>query len=163
MTQKKEITLSRETGSRVGRTLASLGYRMPRELIPSQLYTLGVSYLKAREDEKAAVIFTWLTGMEGNTTYQTAKNLLTTGVLWYRLENYRLADEYFDQVLKKPEKSEVLQFQAEARLWKALVAKQNHKDLKAQFWLKDLLSHHPHSREASWINPIEVPRGPASN
>ena len=161
-TQKSEMTLNKETGTKVGRTLASINYKPPVRLLPAQLYTLGLTYLKAREDEKAAVIFTTLTGLEETDIYKTAKNLLTTGVIWYRLENYSLADHYFDEVLKKAEKPESIQFQAQARLWKALVSKKFNKDVKVQYWLKELIDHHPQSPESAWVNlPSGVGHGKA--
>ena len=151
-TRDYELKLSKETGTKVGRTLASLNYKPPARLLPSQLYTLGITYLKAHEDEKAASIFTSLTGLEDNDSFKTAQNLLITGVAWYRLENYTLADFYFDEVIKKPERGESVQFQAQARLWKAIIAKRTSKETMTQHWLRELIDHHPHSMESAWIN-----------
>jgi hypothetical protein len=161
-THKYQMSLNKETGTKVGRTLASISYKPPERLLPAQLYTLGLTYLKAREDEKAAVLFSTLTGLEETDIYKTAKNLLTTGVIWYRLENYSLADHYFDEVLKKAEKPESIQFQAQARLWKSLVSKKLNQDVKVQYWLKELIDHHPQSIEATWVNlPSGVGHGQA--
>ncbi|HAR41226.1 MAG TPA: hypothetical protein DCS07_01115 [Bdellovibrionales bacterium] len=161
-TEKLQMKLSKETGSRVGRNLASINYSPPSNLLPSQLYTLGISYFKTREDEKAAVIFTFLTGLEDVSTYKTAPHWLTTGIAWYRLDNYELADQYFEYVLKTPETPEILKFQAQARLWKALTASRQGKQMKAQYWVRDLIDHHPHSKEAKWVNSKEVERATAS-
>ena len=57
--------LSQETGSRIGRTIASFDYRIPDQLPPSQLYALGVSYFKAGENEKAAAILSTLATFDG--------------------------------------------------------------------------------------------------
>ncbi len=154
-TKDLELKLSKETGAKVGRTLASITYRPPGHLLPDQLYTLGVSYFKAREDEKSAVIFTFLTGLEDNSAYKTARNYLMTGVSWYRLDNYELADTYFDQVLRQPETNDSLMFQAQARLWKGLVYDRLGKHATSQYWLRELLDHHPHSTEAEWVNSQE--------
>jgi outer membrane protein assembly factor BamD (BamD/ComL family) len=124
---------------------------------------LGVSYLKAHEDEKAAVIFTSLTSLEDTDTYRNSKDLVLTGVLWYRLENYHLADNYFDEALKSPETRESLPYQAQARLWKAVVSKRFKKEIKTQYWLKELIDHHPNSPEVEWVNPIEGAHGRHSN
>jgi tetratricopeptide (TPR) repeat protein len=163
-TGEKEQILSAETGSKVGRTPAGMTYRLPAHLSPAQLYTLGISYLKAGEDEKVAVIFSNLTGLIENEAYKTAKNLLIAGVAWYRLENFTKSETYFDAVLKAPEKLDAVEYQAQARLWKALLAKRSNKETKAQFWLRELVDHHPHSREAAWINrgADEVRREPAA-
>jgi hypothetical protein len=135
--------------------LASIPYKPPRELLPFQLYTLGISYLKAGEDEKAAVILTTLTSHADYHSYQTAENLLLTGVAWFRIENFTLAESYFDEVLKVPEGLDTIQYQAQARLWKAVLAKRSSKEMKAPYWLRELIDHHPHSDEASWINSTE--------
>ncbi len=156
VTSLKERKLSEETGSKSGRTLASLEYKAPTELLPMQLYTLGVSYFKAREDEKAAVLFTTLANLSDTDEYRSAKHLLATGVAWYRVENYSLADSYFNEVLKKPDQEDVSPYQARARLWKALVAKKLGKKIKVQYWLRDLVDYHPYAPETAWINSGEV-------
>ncbi|MGK5083327.1 hypothetical protein WDW37_08465 [Bdellovibrionota bacterium FG-1] len=165
-TRALEHKLDAETGSAVGRDLVSIQYQVPTNLMPSQLYTLGVSYFKAREDEKAAVILTFLTGMDNDDAFKTPKNYLMTGVSWYRLDNYTMAERYFDQVLKAAESEETVPFQAHARLWKALAANRTGKHSKAQFWLTELIDHHPRSTEAGWVNAqsrrTEVHRGVAS-
>lgn len=157
------MKLEKETGAKVGRSLASMNYRPPTHLLPPQLYTLGVTYFKAREDEKAAVILTFLTGLDENDAYKSPKNYLMTGISWFRVDNYELADEYFDRVLKSEVKPENLPVQAKARLWKALVADKAEKHTKAQYWLRELIDHHPHSTEAAWVNSREVGRVPASD
>jgi hypothetical protein len=157
-TKKIEYKLDRETGSAMGRSLASIAYRVPTQLVPSQVYTLGVSYFKAREDEKAAVIFTFLTGMDEDNEFKTPKNFLIAGVSWYRLENFAVANRYFDRVLKAPESPENQPVQAHARLWKALVATRLGKHGDSQHWLIELVDHHPHSHEAAWVNGGSVNR-----
>jgi tetratricopeptide (TPR) repeat protein len=152
-----------EGGTGVARTLASIEYKPPGNLLPSQLYTLGVTYFKAHEDEKAAVIFSFLTGLEDNAAYRTARNYLQTGVAWYRLSNFEMADHYFDLALQQPDESDNLRYQAQARLWRSLVAKHAGKKAETQYWLRDLLDHHPQSREAAWVNSQEAHRATASN
>ena len=150
-THRVSMRLNQETGNLVGRTLASIEYHMPSNLLPEQLYTLAVSYFKAREDEKAAVIMTFLTGSE-NEQYKTAKDYVMTGVAWYRLDNYNLAVEYFDRALKVEESDGILPYLAQARLWKALSYEKLSKHTKAQFWMQELVDHHPRSAEAAWVN-----------
>lgn len=161
-THEMQLRLSGETGAKVGRTLASIQYRPPTHLLPPQLFTLGVSYFKAGEDEKAAVIFTFLTNLDENEAYKTAKNLVMTGVAWYRLDHYELADHFFERALKTEGDPESLPYHAQARLWKALTAERTNKRLKAQYWLRELIDHHPQSAEATWVNSREVLRAPSS-
>ncbi|MBY0471716.1 hypothetical protein K2X30_11170 [bacterium] len=148
------IRISRETGSAVGRTLATIDYRPPNHLLPAQLYTLGLGYLKEGDDEKAAVIFTFLTGTEEAHSFKRPQDYLLTGVAWYRLENFELADQYFARTMtaKGGTADEARKAHAQARLWRALVANQQDKKSKVQYWLVDLVDHHPHSMEAAWVN-----------
>ncbi|MBI3535284.1 MAG: hypothetical protein HY072_07345 [Deltaproteobacteria bacterium] len=144
--------LQEETGSLIGRTIEQIEYRPPKNLLPQQLYTLGVSYFKAHEDEKAAVIFTLLTGLKDNDAYQNPKDLIMTGISWYRLDHFKLADAYFEKILQFKESPENLPYHAQARLWKALVAHRMKKPVKAQYWLLDLVDHHPRAPETAWVN-----------
>lgn len=162
------MKLNEETGARVGRILAGIDYRPPGHLLPDQLNTLALSYFRAGENEKSAVLFTFLTGLEENQTYKTPKHYLLTGVSWYRLDHYRAADEYFDKVLAVEAAPEVLQYHAQARLWKALTAEKTQKRSRAQHFLRELVDHHPRSMEAAWVNPhsaagIGLGRMPASD
>jgi tetratricopeptide (TPR) repeat protein len=154
--------LSYQTGSDVGRILASIPYRPPPHLLPAQLYTLGVSYFRAREYEKSAVIFTYLTGGVEHDAFQKPQNFLLTGITWYELDNYRLAKNFLDRVLEFPATQENLPYHAQARLWQALVAKQMGQNLESQIWLRELIDHHPRSLETQWINATESDRLPSS-
>jgi hypothetical protein len=158
-THQLGLQLSEETGSRVGRLLASIEYKVPSQMLPSQLYTLAISQLNAKDNEKAAVILSSLTGLKGNDSYKTAKNFLMTGLAWYRLENFLLADQYFDDALKTSADQTNASYHSQARLWKALIAKKMNKEVKAQYWLKDLLEHHPNSREVRWTNGHDLKEG----
>jgi tetratricopeptide (TPR) repeat protein len=151
--QSKELghTLQEETGSKTGRTLATLSYAVPNSLPPEQLYTLGIAYLKSDELEKSVAIFTHLYNLKDHAEYHTSKILLLLGVTWYNLENYSMADSYFSQILKEKKPEELASF-TQARLWKAVIAQQFHKSVKAQFWLHQLIENDPQSREAQWVS-----------
>ena len=152
LTKSMEFQIQKETGTQVGRTLATIQYKPPTHMPFNQLYTLGVSYFKGREDEKAAVIFSFLTSMTESDQFKNPQAILMTGVAWYRLDNLELADQFFDRVLKLPEGTENRQFKAQARLWRGLAAQRMGKRNVAQSWFRDLIDHHPRSTEASWIN-----------
>ncbi len=151
-TERYALQMTKDAGSRVGRTLDSIAYKPPTHLLPGQLYVLAMAYLKSHEDEKAAVILTALTSLEENELYKTPENNLIAGLLWYRLENFTMADGFFDEVLKFPESQRVNELHAQSRLWKALIAKKMNHDGKAQEWLKELIDHHPGAMETSWVN-----------
>jgi tetratricopeptide (TPR) repeat protein len=142
-----------DTQTKLGRTLASISYKPPGHLFPYQLHTLGVNYFSSRDDEKAAVIFTFLTNLDDQPQFKSAKDLLMTGVAWYRVDNFELAEYYFEKVLSTPTHVENLKAHAQARLWKGLVAERVGKHRKSQALLREILDNHPRSIEARWINP----------
>jgi|GEM_PF-2502089 len=148
--------LKTSTGSNEGRAIASANYKMPTDLLPAQLYTLGVSYFKANESEKAAVIFSMLSGMETKPEekieYKTAKSFLLAGVSWYRIQNYSMALEYFGKAIALAGTPDTQSYQVQARLWKAVAAEKMGSHDAAQNYIKDLLDHYPHSTEAAWVN-----------
>lgn len=151
-TEQNGTRLSHETGTKIGRTIASFNYRVPEQLPPSQLYALGVSYFKAGENEKAAAILSTLATLDDAAQYKDARDLLMTGVAWYRVDNLDLAEQFFDEVLKQPETAASVPYQAKARAWKGLVSERQGKHFKAQYWLRELIDHHPRSVEAAWVN-----------
>jgi|GEM_PF-5704866 len=156
--ERNETALLGETGEKVGRTLASISYRPPRHLDGPQLNTLGLTYLQAGENEKAAVIFTLLSQMalqaEASVKgHPLSKLRLLAGTSWYLLDHLELADQYFSEVLELPETERELPFQAQARLWRAVTSKRLGKTMKSQFWLREVLDRHPASEESKWINP----------
>jgi tetratricopeptide (TPR) repeat protein len=162
-TKELELPVDQETAARVNRSLSAINYSIPAYLLPQQIHTLGVTYFKAREDDKAAKIFTYLTGMMDDDIFKTPKNHLLTGIAWYRLDNFKLAEHYFDKVIGAAESSDVLGAQAQARLWKALSFERMGEHEKSQNWLRELVGNHPHSTEAAWVNSVGVERGIASD
>lgn len=151
-TRETSSALLKQTGTPVGRALASLDYRPPMHLLPGQLYTLGVSYFNGRDDEKAAVIFSYLTEMEDQPQFKSPSVLLIAGVSWYRLQNLKMANRFFDRALQAPETESSLRYLARARLWKAVVAHRLGSTKESQKWMRNLVVNHPHSTEAGWVN-----------
>ncbi|MCM0605657.1 MAG: hypothetical protein KA715_06165 [Xanthomonadaceae bacterium] len=147
--------LKKETGTPIGRKIASIGYEIPKHLLPSQIYVLGMDYLDRHDDEKAAVIFHYLTHLEHNSDYKNANAFLLSGAAWYRVQNYVWAQESFDQAIKLAEQAHNEKARAQGRLWRALASQKMNQKEKAQAELKGLIEHHPHSKEAKWINPEE--------
>jgi hypothetical protein len=156
--------LAAETRTNIGRTLASIDYRIPEHLLPSQLYTLAVSYLHSRDNEKAVKILSHLMSLQDVDHYRNPKDYLLTGVAWYHIDNLEEADRYFSKVLESGEgKSDAatLPYAAQARLWRAIVAERSGKRAKSQYWMRELVDHHPHSTEAQWVNSKEARRAVA--
>lgn len=145
--------LKAETGSDVARVLAGIQYQPPSHLLPKQLYVLGVAYFDQGDFEKAAVIFSYLTGLSRYPEFKTPRVHLLAAAAWYRLEYYPLAEDYLKKVLSAPEEERRAEDLSQARLWLALVAKRNGSRAQVQQQLKSLIEHHPFSKEAKWVNP----------
>lgn len=161
-TKEIEAKLMTETGSKIGRTLAGIPYQVPTHLEPTQLFTVAINQFQNHEDEKAVKVLSFLAGMDDSDAYKNARTYLMLGVAWYRLDNMGLAEANFNNVIKAPNTPVNLPFQAQARLWKGIVAEKMGKHLKAQSYLKDLIDYHPHARESAWVNSTEANREPTS-
>jgi TolA-binding protein len=163
LTEAYASQIEKTAGNRVGRTIASITYQPPTHLLPQQLHALGVSQFRAHEYDKAAKIFTLLSELAKGDTYKTSGHRLLTGITWYRLKNWDMADTYFDQILsqagEQPSDTE-LKHLAQARLWKALLAHQRGRKSESQKWMSELVEHHPRSPEAGWINILHEAGGP---
>ncbi len=157
-TESVQKKLKTVTGDFVGRTLETIAYRPPTHLHKEQLHTLAISYLKAQEDEKAAVILTQLVELVTDDTFHTSRDYLLAGVAWYRIDNFEMAKRYFELSLKAEKSERDARYAAQARLWNALAAKKTQKHAQSQQWLQELLDHHPHSKEAKWVNSKEARR-----
>ncbi len=151
-TKKVSDTLGQETGTEIGRTLETIDYRAPTQLLPAQLHVLAITYFKAKDYERAAVLLTHLLTQEATKEYRNARNYLLAGVSWYRLDHVKHADYYFGKTLEEAGEAENLKFHAQARLWRAIVAKGTGKATEAQTWLTELVDYHPNSKETAWVN-----------
>ena len=143
----------RKTGTSVGRTIASLHYEIPKHLLPSQIYVLGMDYLDRHQDEKAAVIFHYLTHLENNNDYKNAQSFLLAGSAWYRIDNYKEAIASFNTAQSYAKKESDENAMAQSRLWRAIASSKMAGREVAQEQLRELIEHHPHSKEAKWVNP----------
>lgn len=147
-----------KTGSQTGRSTKDFQFTPPEQLLPFQVQTLAIAFLKEQNYEKAASLFTSLLEHK-DTQFQTAQTYLAAGVAWYKVDNYTQAELYFNEALLKaktdPQKESL---EVQCRLWKALIAHSLNKKVHAQYWLNEVLDHHPKSEEASWVNvsPTEI-------
>ena len=157
--QQTSDTLTKSTGSKVGRTPASIEYKPPANLVPSQLYVLAIKYIERDQLEKAATIMTSLVQSTDIKSFQTPRNYLLTGITWYKLNNFSLASEFFERAFNmikntpnQSENIELVKIMAQVRLWKALVTKRANLHGESQEKLRSFFENHPKSAEASWIN-----------
>lgn len=146
--------LATAAGSRAARSIASIRYQFPENLLPEQLLALGVSYFKVRDDEKAAVILNFLTELEDDKSFRNAANYLMAGIAFYRLEHYKNATEYFERIAKLTETdAETAKAKRQAVYWQALVAERTKNRGLAQKLILESLEKDPQTKEARWVNP----------
>jgi|GEM_PF-2074567 len=147
--------LQRKAGSELARVLKSISYHAPENLLPNQLYALGIEYFRKQEYEQAAVIFSQLIDLREDTSYQRSETQLMCAIAWYHLKQFKLADHYLAQTKEKSEPSDAIY--RTALVWEALAAKASGQTEKSQQRVIQIISRYPHSKEASWLN-----RAPAS-
>ncbi len=150
--------LEEEAGTPIARTLASIDYHAPISLPHHQMLALAADYFKKGDYERSVVLMHRLLGRQDR-NFRTPRNLLLTAVCWYHLDHLNHANRLLGELLKQPEERETLQYMAQGRLWKALTERKLDNKTESQKWLTELLDHHPHSIEASWINSREAKHG----
>jgi len=161
-TQAKSVTqtdllanrLKQETGTEIGRVLASINYHPPTHLLPSQLGTLGLTYFRTEDYEKSAVIMTYITGLYNDHSFKNPKYYLVTALSWYYLNNYLGAIEYFNKAIESDSVAKnVDKFKSQAYLGLVLTYEKMKNKKDSQYWARELVARFPRSDESKWINP----------
>lgn len=146
--------LATTAGSRAARSIPSIRYQFPENLLPEHLHALGVSYFKVKDDEKVAVIFSFLTEIEDGQAFRTAANYLMAGISFYRLDHFKNASDYFERISKMNDADEeTLKAKRQATYWQALVAERMKNRGLAQKLILENLEKNPQTKEAHWVNP----------
>ncbi len=139
-----------QTGSEIGQSLMQLKYEPPTNLMPHQLYALAVGYVRKNENQQAAAILTRLVELKEDKSYKRPEVYLLAGVAWFRLENWKMAETFFDKAMSGS--SDSMQVHRQAKVWRALLLKRTGQEHLAQKIMIDLIAKSPHSSEAKWIN-----------
>ncbi len=125
--EAKEVTetlsekLKGEAGSELARVLQSIEYQPPSHLLPHQQYALALGYFRKQEYEQAAVLFTYLTELKEDVSYQRPEVYLMNAISWFKLSHFKLSSEYVKKTIKKSD--EDTSVHRKAILWQALLAK----------------------------------------
>lgn len=147
--------LQKEVGSILGHLPASLPELAHVNFNSTQELVLGMTYFKAGDYERATAVLGRLHWEVPDSFEKGIKLSLVKAVSWYQVGNYFLADRALEETLHVSQPTPaMLPYLAQARLWKALVAHRLKKKIKVQYWLQELIDHHPHSQEAQWINAL---------
>lgn len=150
LTSELTLKLKQEAGSELARVLGAIDYSPPVHLLPHQLYSLGLGYFRKEEYEKSAVIFTHLIELKEDRSYHRPEVRLLSGMSWYHLKHYKLAQKYIDTALEVSVEDSALQ--RKLLVWKSLVLDAQGLRMDAQAVLTQLISKYPHSEEAAWVN-----------
>jgi tetratricopeptide (TPR) repeat protein len=139
-----------QTGSEIGQSLMQLKYEPPTHLMPHQLYALAVGYIRKNENQQAAAILTRLVDLKEDRSYKRPEVYMLTGVAWFRLENWKLAEIFIQKAIDGS--SDRMQVHRQAKVWRALLLQKIGREKEAQRVMVDLIAKSPHSSEAKWIN-----------
>ena len=154
LTQEVSEKLKSQTGSALARALSEIHYTPPVQLLPYQLYSIGLAYFRKQEFEQAAVIFDQLIHLKDDASYRRADVYLISGICWFKLKHFQLAN---DALLHAKEmSSEKPEIMKKALLWDALIAEALGEKLKTQAILTSLIARFPHSDEAMSINRLPL-------
>ena len=118
----------RLTGSPVGRSPASVDYKVPEGLDHEQRYALAFDHMRERRYGAAAVSFESFLHEPEGAAYQTANAFYTAGVAWFQLDNFNKARAYFDIALQKAEGDEKAKIRHKVELWMRVIEKKGKGD-----------------------------------
>lgn len=152
--------IKKQAGSHLARIPDGIDYEVPTNMQTHQLAVLGMEYFRKHDYEKSAVIFHDLMTRKEETHYQRPDHFMVTAISWYKLKHFEMASSYLDRVEKTADRRGELYRQA--ILWKSMIRKSVGDQKGAQQLLTRLISNHPQSEEASWINgkrrPSSIPK-----
>ncbi len=128
----------------------TIGYQVPKQLAPHQLYALGVHYFEKKEFEKSAVIFSFLNNLQEDLSYQRSEVYLMTTMSWFHVRNYEKSESALKSALEKSELGSSLE--RKIRLWSAILKTAQGQVKQRDQILNQMIAEFPHEEETSWIN-----------
>lgn len=112
------------TGSKEGRTIASIEYTVPTGLTMEQKYLLAFSHLREKRFLEAAKTFESFLNVPEGAPYQKAQSFYEAGVAWYEVKNFKKAREYFLAAQDRAEGVEKPQLVRKVELWLKVLDRQ---------------------------------------
>lgn len=111
------------TGSRTGRTIASIHYEVPKGLDNDAKLELAFQHMRQKRFAEAAATFdTFLWEPEG-AALQTARNFYEAGVAWFEVKNLKKARTCFEAATAHAEGDEKKEIQRRVELWMRVLDK----------------------------------------
>lgn len=114
--EKVEVSLA-ETGSALGRTLASISYQVPKGLKPDEMRALAYEHFRERRFAEAGVTFeAFLTAPE-TASLHDADAMYTAGVAWFQLGNFTKATEHLEDAKAQASGAQKEKIRKKVDLW----------------------------------------------
>ena len=149
-TEATSKRLKAEAGSALARAMSEIHYKAPTNVLPYQLYSIGLAYFRKQQFEQAAVIFNQLLSLSEDASYRRSEIYLLNAICWFKLKHYQLANASLVEAKKMS--NEHSPYFRKALLWQAMVAQALGERVKSQDILTMLIAMYPHSEEAMSIN-----------
>jgi TolA-binding protein len=115
---EKNLTL---TGSKEGRTLASIEYHVPTNLTVEGKYLLAFSHLKENRFLEAAKTFENFLSVPEGAAFQNSKTFYEAGVAWFKSNNYKEAHDYFVMAKDRVSGVEKAEMLRKIELWQLVL------------------------------------------
>ena len=104
------------------------------------------------------MILTRLIDLKEEAKFQSPENYLMSAIAWFKLKQFKLSDRYLQEAISKTQADDHIH--RTALLWKAMAARAQGHETKAQEILMSMVARFPHSEEVQWVNGSR--RAPAS-
>lgn len=111
------------TGSKNGRSPASIDYRLPTDLDPEARITLAYQHMKEKRFSHAAVAFDSVLWVPEGALEQTAKNFYEAGVAWFEVKNFKKAKVCFAAATAHADGEDKKEIQRRVDLWMRVLEK----------------------------------------
>jgi TolA-binding protein len=119
---KQEVKENLElTGSKVGRSPASITYQVPPGMLPEQEFALAFTHMREKRYGEAAMTFDAFLWIPEGAVVQTANAFYTAGVAWFEVKNYKKAKQCFSEALVRAEGDERAKVAHKVDLWMRVI------------------------------------------
>jgi tetratricopeptide (TPR) repeat protein len=105
------------TGSVTGRRLASIEYKVPSGLAPTELQALAYSHFRENRFAEAAKTFESLLTQPEAASLVDARALYSAGVAWFQLGNFKKSQEHLEQARAQATGEEKEKIRKKVDLW----------------------------------------------
>ena len=131
---KQEVHENLEsTGSKAGRSPASITYQVPPGMMPEQEFALAFEHMREKRFAEAAVTFDAFLWIPEGAGFQSANAFYSAGVAWFQVKNLKKAKQCCSEALVRAEGDERAKVAHKVDLWMRVIDRSmsNNKEGKA--------------------------------